>query len=159
MKINDYAGTGPVFRPEEFFDGRLEGWAVVEGPLGGLQRRASIQAQGTFDAATRVISFTEVWTFDDGQVDTLRWRIKTLGEGRYGGEEPTLDGEAQGEQAGCAFHWTYTRHVPDPSGGTSKLNFDDWFFRIDDAGVMVKGSAGRLGLPFATAHVAYRKLS
>ena len=34
----------------------------------------------------------------------------------------------------------------------------DWFFRIDERGAFVKGAAGRLGVPFATAHVCYRRL-
>jgi hypothetical protein len=36
------------------------------------------------------------------------------------------------------------------------LNFDDWFFQIDEHVVIAKGVAGRLGLPFASAHVTYR---
>ena len=143
MKIADYSETLPAFVPEEFFVGRLEGWAVLEGPLGGLQRRASIKAQGSFDASSRVTSFTETWTFDDGQVDTLRWSIQGLDDGRYSGTEPTLEGEAEGERAGCAFHWTYTRNVPGKDGDQTKLDFNDWFFRIDETGVIVKGTAGR----------------
>lgn len=158
MKIEDFEGTGPEMRPEEFLRGRLQGWAILEGPLGGLQRRASISAQGSHDPAAGTVSFHETWTFDDGQVDTLRWRIEVLGEGRYAGQEQSLHGKARGERAGCAFHWVYTREVPSPEGGTHRLDFDDWFFRIDDTGVIVKGTAGRLGLPFATAHVTYRKV-
>ncbi|MFW2344929.1 MAG: hypothetical protein ACN4EU_06470 [Brevundimonas mediterranea] len=43
-------------------------------------------------------------------------------------------------------------------GSSNKLNFNDWFYRIDDWVVMVKGTAGRLGMPFGSAHVAYRHL-
>lgn len=39
-----------------------------------------------------------------------------------------------------------------------KLNFDDWFYAIDDRACIVRGSASRAGIPFATAHVTYRKL-
>ena len=73
--------------------------------------------------------------------------------------EDRSDGEAEGEQAGCAFHWKYSRDTPQPDGKSVKLNFDDWFFRIDEDAVVAKGTAGRLGLPFATAHVTYRKLA
>lgn len=91
-------------------------------------------------------------------MDTLEWTIRPLGGGRYGGSEIRIDGEAEGEQAGFAFHWKYTRDGPQPDGKSIKLNFDDWFWRIDERVVVVKGTAGRLGLPFATAHVTYRKL-
>ncbi|MCG6203629.1 DUF3833 domain-containing protein [Rhodopseudomonas sp. HC1] len=159
MSIDDFQNTSPEFLPEEFFNGRLEGWGVVESLIGGLQKRSTIQAEGKWDAQTQTVHFTETYRFDDGHVDTLQWTIRKLGPGKYSGAEPGLDGEAAGEQAGCAFHWQYTRETPQPDGSTTKLNFDDWFYRIDATGCMVRGSAGRAGLPFATAHVTYRKLT
>ena len=47
--------------------------------------------------------------------------------GRYSGSEPSLNSNALGEQAGSAFHWKYTRDVPQVDGKKTKLNFDDWF--------------------------------
>jgi hypothetical protein len=159
MSIDDFKGTSPEFLPEEFFNGRLEGWGVLESLVGGLQKRSTIKAEGKWDAQTQTVDFTETYLFDDGHVDTLHWTIRKLAPGSYSGAEPRLDGEAKGEQAGCAFHWQYTRETPQKDGSTTKLNFDDWFYRIDANACMVRGTAGRAGLPFATAHVTYRKLT
>lgn len=159
MKIEDFAGKDPEFTPETFFNGSLAGWGVMESPLGSLQKRYTVAAHGRWDAEERVVYFTETWTFDDGHVDTLKWQIRSLGAGRYSGTEPRLDGEAEGERAGFAFNWRYTRETPQPDGKTMKLNFDDWFWQIDQTTVIVKGTAGRLGLPFATAHVTYHKVT
>ena len=125
MNIADFEDTRPEFRPEEFFVGRLEGWALLQGPLGGVQRRATIKAEGTMISG--VVHFDETWTFDDGKTDALQWQITPSSEGNYIGSEPTLDGEARGERAGCAYHWAYTRNVPGDDGSSTKLNFDDWF--------------------------------
>ena len=156
MKISDFEGTTPVYRPETWLAGRLEGWGVLERITGGLQQRFTVRAEGRFDGAE--LAFTETWTFDDGHVDTLRWRIRPLGGGRYVGDEDRLEGQAEGDQAGCAFHWRYARNVPQKDGGTVRLDFNDWFYRIDARAVMVKGTAGRLGVPFGSAHVLYRRL-
>ncbi len=158
MGIEDFKGTQPVFLPEEFFDGQLEGWAVMESPIGGLQRRATIEAAGKFDLVTRSIRFNETYRFDDGHVDTLNWVITKIADGKYEGRAPTVEEAANGEQAGCAFHWSYTRDTPQKDGGSTKLNFDDWFYLIDKNVCIVRGSLGRLGIPFATAHVTYRKI-
>ena len=48
--------------------------------------------------------------------------------------------------------------TPRKDGSVIKLNFDDWFYMVDDRGCVVRGTLGRLGLPFAVAHVSYRKL-
>lgn len=157
MKISDFRDTSPILRPEEMFAGELEGWAIIDGLLGGVQRRARISASGHWSPDDSLIRFSETWTFDDGQVDALNWSITLIEDGQYSGSEPTLEGEASGEQAGCAFHWTYTRNVPGKDSGSTKLNFDDWFFRIDERVMIVRGSAGRFGLPFASAYVTYRR--
>ena len=151
MKIEDFKGA-PVFTAEAFFAGRLEGWGIMESPLGGLQKRYTVQAEGHLDRD--VIHFTETWTFDDGHVDTLEWTIRPLGGGRYGGSEIRVNGEAEGEQAGFAFHWKYARDTPQPDGKSIKLNFDDWFWRIDERVVVVKGTAGRLGLRDSPRHLS-----
>lgn len=156
MKIEDFQSTIPAFRPEAFFTRRLEGWGVMEGPTGSLQKRFTVKAEGRLEG--EVIHFRETWTFDDGHVDTLNWTIRPQGDGRYTGVEDRSEGEAEGELAGCAFHWTYSRDTPQPDGKSLKLNFDDWFYQIDDDVVIAKGVGGRLGLPFATAHVTYRAL-
>jgi hypothetical protein len=157
MGIDDFKGSKPEFLPEEFFSGHLEGWAVLESVMGSLQKRATIVADGIWDASIQEVRFTETYQFDDGHQDTLRWMIKKLKDGKYRGTEPRVKDAAEGDQAGCAFHWRYTRDTPQSDGSSSILNFDDWFYRIDDRVCIVRGSAGRAGLPFATAHVTYRK--
>ena len=93
----------PFFRPEEFFDGELEGWATLESPVGGLQRRATIRATGGLDEPGGTIRFTETYTFDDGHVDTVNWIIRPIADNRYEGEEPTVEGKAEGECADARF--------------------------------------------------------
>jgi len=158
MKIEDFAGTGPEFRPEEFYHGRFEGWGLLEGPMGGFKGRFTVAAEGRRHADGRGVDFTETWTFDDDHVDRLNWTIKALGDGRYAGTETRIVGEAEGRQAGCAFHWRYTRDTPQPDGGSHKLTFDDWFWRVGETGLFARGRGGPLGAPVAGAHVCYRKL-
>jgi hypothetical protein len=55
---------------------------------------------GTHEQA---VHFTEIYRFDVGYQDILRWTIRKLGRGVYRGAEARSVGEAVGEQAGCAF--------------------------------------------------------
>lgn len=158
MNIKDFAGTSPEFLPEAFFDGGLEGWGIVERLTGNLQRRFTVKANGTWNKTQRLLDFSETWTFEDGWSDTLTWRISKLDHGVYEGTERRIDGRAEGEQAGCAFHWRYTRDTPMGDGKSMVLNFNDWFYRIDERVGMVRGSAGRAGIPFSIVHATYRKL-
>ena len=78
MGIEDFKGTRPEFMPEECFLGRLEGWAVFESLIGGLQKRATISAVGEWDIVAQSVAFIETYTFDDGHTDTLRWMIRKM---------------------------------------------------------------------------------
>ncbi|WP_289297827.1 DUF3833 family protein [uncultured Reyranella sp.] len=163
MDIQDFAGSLPELRPELFLVGELEGWGIIERVTGGLQQRFTVKAHGSWDEAAQLLTFTETWILDDGRQDTLSWRIARRPDGRYAGEEPRLEGEAEGEARGCAFHWRYTRDTPqkgeEPGDRSSMvLNFNDWFYRIDERVVMVRASAGRAGLPFAFIHATYRRI-
>jgi hypothetical protein len=155
MSMKEFEGKGPAFIPEDYLSGDLAGWGVLESPLGALKSRYTIIASGLRVGGG--VDFTETWTFDNGRVETLRWKIRKSESGKYIGTEPKVDGEAQGEVAGFAFHWNYTRLTPQQDGEAVTLNFDDWFYLIDERVCIVRGSAGRLGLPFAIAHVTYRK--
>ncbi len=156
--IDDFRDTTPVFLPERFFSGRIEGWVTVENLLGKLRNRATIAGAGDWNDGTSCLTFTETYTFDDGEKDTFRWAIRKIGEGRYRGTEPRLKGEAEGEQAGCAFHWRYTRDTPQTKTKSVLLHFDDWFHAIDERVCMVRAKIGRFGLPFGRALVTYRRL-
>lgn len=158
MSIKDLAQTRPEFLPEVFFNGTLEGWGIIESLTGGLQRRHTVKAAGVWNSGANLLTLTENWLFDDGHTDTLAWSIKKAGEGCYSGTEPRVSGTAEGEQSGCAFRWTYTRDTRAGGGKSFVLNFEDWFYLIEEKVAMVRGSAGRLGIPFATGHICYRRV-
>ncbi|BCB18605.1 DUF3833 family protein [Bosea sp. ANAM02] len=125
MKADDFSGMLPAFQLRDFFTGRMARWAMLEGPLGGLKRRVPLTAAGR-ELPDGAFAFSETWTFDEGQVDELRWLIKLVGGGKFEGSDPSLDGPAKGCASGCAFNCVYIRNVPGREGETTKLNFDDW---------------------------------
>lgn len=49
-----------AFRPEEMFVGAFEGWGVMETPLGALQKRYVVEAEGQLLAVGK-IDFAETW--------------------------------------------------------------------------------------------------
>jgi hypothetical protein len=158
MDVEDFKGTSPVLLPEEYLVHHLEGWGLVEHLTGGLQQRFTVKAHGDWDQTARILTFIETWTFDDGRKDTLAWRIFRRENGQYVGSETRLEGDAEGEQSGCAFHWRYSRDTPLNAGKSMLLNFNDWFFRIDERVVIIRGSAGRAGMPFSILHATYRRI-
>ncbi|MBK8210697.1 MAG: DUF3833 family protein [Rhodospirillales bacterium] len=156
-QIDDFSERSPKLVLERFFEGRTEGWGIVQSRFGTLERQFRVKADGVWDDAAQTLRLTETWTFDDGQVDRLQWNIRRLGSGQYVGSEARLVGEAKGEQAGNAFRWRYTRRVPMPDGDERQLDFDDWFWLQDETVLISRASIGRFGMEFATISLFYQK--
>lgn len=104
MSVKDLAGRGPEFLPDRFLTGDLEGWGVLENPLGTLKSRYAIKANGRWDGGAQTLMFTETWLFDHGMEETLNWRIRKVEPGRYTGLEAKVEGQAVGEARGFAYH-------------------------------------------------------
>jgi hypothetical protein len=158
VKIEDFKGKQPAFVLEKFFAGRLRGWGVTLGRMGGLQDRFTVDAQGTWDSLANVLSLKEDYTFDDGHTDQLTWAIIKRGEGQYDGRETLIDGTAKGEQQGNAFRWRYQREVPSSEGSKTKFGFDDWFFLHDTNHMSAHASLTKLGVEVATLNAFYEKV-
>jgi hypothetical protein len=158
MNIDDFASNTPPFVLEEFFHGQLHGWGITMGRLGGLQNRFSIEAEGRWDQSANTLALREVYTFDDGHMDTLVWTIIKRSATSYEGRETHIQGLASGEQQGNAFHWTYTREVPTKDGSTSTFGFNDWFWLHERGRMTAHASLTKLGLEVSTLNVFYEKL-
>lgn len=158
MNIDDFADKTPPFLLEEFFRGQLRGWGVTLGRMGGLQNRFSIEAEGRWDESAQTLAIREVYTFDDGHVDTLVWTILKRSATAYEGREAHIEGLANGEQRGNAFHWRYTRDVPTKDGTKTKLGFSDWFWLHEPGRMTAHASLTKLGIEVATLQAFYEKI-
>jgi hypothetical protein len=159
MDIRDFEDKGPAFRLEDFFSGRLKGWGCTVGRFGGYQNSFKIETQGHWDARAGSLTMSEFYKFDDGHCDPLNWSILKKSDIEYEGFEPSLDGSAMGEQRGNAFHWQYSREVPNKDGDKTTFGFDDWFWLIEPSVLCVSASITKLGIEVARLSAFYQKLT
>jgi hypothetical protein len=129
----------------------------MQNRFGSFQRQFKIEASGQWDEAAKTLKLVETYTFDDGQVDKLDWSIVKRSASRYEGHETRITGTAVGEQAGNAYHWSYSRRVPSKDGSEANLTFDDWFWLQDEQTLVARASVSKFGVEVATLSVFYRK--
>ena len=65
-------------------------------------------------------------------------------------------GEARGESAGNAFHWTYTLALP-VDGRVWNVEFDDWMYRMDETTVLNRSAMSKFGLHLGDVTLAFTK--
>lgn len=158
MGIKDFEDKGPRLRLEEFFAGKLKGWGFTVSRFGNFQNSFRIDAQAHWHVAANTLKMTEFYKFDDGHNDPLDWTIVKKSDEEYEGFEKSIEGSAIGEQRGNAFHWRYSRNVPDKDGSTSSLGFDDWFWLIEPNVLCASASITKLGIEVARLSGFYQKL-
>lgn len=135
-KIEYYKDTDPEIKFEEFFEGELVGWGIVQNWKGQVVRRFDIKMHGTWDGNNGTLK--EDFIYYDGEEQKRIWKVKKHGDGIFEGEADDILGTAHGTTAGNAINWHYSMDLP-VKGKTYRVKFDDWMWQMN-GGVLINRS-------------------
>ena len=127
--IDDYQGTQPELKLEEFFNGKLTAHGVVLDRNGKLTRKFSVDLLGTWENNKGKLE--EWFIYDDGEKQTRTWYLENLGNGNYKGTANDVVGTAMGTAKGSALYWRYQLEIQ-YQGEPLEVTLDDWMFLITD---------------------------
>ncbi len=149
----DYAGEKPKFDLSAYFNGKVDGWGMVQDRSGKVLRRMVVEIdckwvgnEGTLD---------ESFQWSDGKTEKRVWKIRKDGD-RYIGTAGDVVGEALGEAAGNTLRWNYVLALP-VGDSTWHMNMDDWMWLIDDKTLANRTKMSKLGIEFAEISIFFRK--
>ncbi|MFO1070185.1 MAG: DUF3833 domain-containing protein [Geminicoccaceae bacterium] len=155
MKLEDFANTQPVFRPETYFAGKTRAWGFFQDRFGNIRREFTVDIVGTFD--NDVLTLDEQFVYADGERDTRVWTIRKLDDSRYEGTADDVVGTAQGRIAGKAMNWQYQFDLP--VGSTMlRATFDDWMFLQDDEVMLNRTTVSKFGIKLGEVVIFFRRL-
>ena len=141
-----------LFRPDSFFLTPWRGWGVGRDRRGGIVAR--YQARGQARADSRTAHVEQVFTFEDGRVQTLEWEIFSDAEERYVATDPRTGVRAVGGPKGRDFCWAFRAPFRTPIGQqtvTTKVMFT----RLSENAAFSFATAHWLGLTLATYTTFY----
>ena len=101
MKPEDYKNTKPIIKIEEFFQGNVKAWGMLQGRSGDVKRQFVADMKGEFDGKNLILDETFIW--NDGEKQERRWIIKKDGDNKYEGTDTDVAGIAKGVSFGSAF--------------------------------------------------------
>jgi len=142
MKPEDYKNTKPIIKIEEYFQGNVKAWGMLQERSGKVKRQFVADMKGKFDGENLILDETFIWS--DGEKQERRWIIKKVGENKYEGTAPDVIGVAKGVSYGSAFKFEYKLLVP-YKGKKIKVRFDDWIFKQDDKTAINKAILTKFG--------------
>jgi hypothetical protein len=156
MKIEEFEGSAPAFRPEEYFLGDIKAWGFFQDRFGAIRREFVVEIEGTMDGDVLVLD--ERFEYRDGEKDRRVWRITKTGEGEYEGTADDIVGIARGRAVGRAMRWEY-EHDLQVGDSTWRVRFDDWMFLQDDRVMMNRSTIYKFGFKLGDVVIFFDKLS
>lgn len=157
--LKHYESKTPEFALEQYFDGHVEAWGIVEDMSGQVTRRFTVSIEGRWQTNAQSQlegTLDEHFLFDDGEKQFRQWRITKQANALYFGKADDVIGFATGETAGNTLHWTYVLRVP-VDDTTYDLSFDDWMYRLDDRHVFNKAKMKKFGITVGEVTLFFKK--
>lgn len=149
-----YRSQTPPLSLERYFNGRLDGWGMVQDRSGQVLRRfhVAIDAKWEGDVGT----LDEDFSWSDGVKQRRIWTLRRQADGRYIGTAPDVVGEAIGTVAGNALNWRYVLAL-EVDGRTWHVDFDDWMFLIDDQVMLNRAVMSKFGVRLGEVTLSFTR--
>ncbi|XKG73307.1 DUF3833 domain-containing protein [Pseudidiomarina marina] len=142
--IEDYQGEEPQLKLEEFFDGELVAYGMVQDYSGKVIQRFRADLKGTWDGNEGVLD--EQFYYADGSEQERIWYITKIGENSYEGRASDVEGVAEGTTAGNVLNWSYTLII-ERDGEPFSVKLDDWLYLVDEDNMINRTQMYKFGLP------------
>lgn len=153
-RIDDYAAERPVLRLREYFNGMVDAWGVFTDRGGKVVRRFTVVMDCRWSGDKGVLD--EAFSYSDGQRERRVWRLTDLGGGRYVGEADDVVGQAQGQERGNSFYWTYTLALP-VDGRVIEVQFDDWMHLMDERVMLNRATMSKFGIRLGEVTLSFTR--
>tara|TARA_B100001250_G_scaffold394952_1_gene399383 strand:+ start:849 stop:1316 length:468 start_codon:yes stop_codon:yes gene_type:complete len=154
MKPEDFKGTKPIIKIEEYFNGQVKAWGLLQNRNGKVTRQFKADMFGQFENGILTLEEDFYWT--DGEKQKRTWKIEKLDDNNYKGSAPDVIGNAKGYQYGSAFKFEYDLLIPFKSKKI-KVSFDDWIFKQDDKVAINRATLTKFGIKVGELTVFFLK--
>jgi hypothetical protein len=154
MKPKDFINTEPSMTIENYFDGPVKAWGLLQDRKGKVTRQFKADMFGSFDGSILTLKEDFYWT--DGEKQNRTWKIKKIDANIYEGTASDVVGIAKGFQYGSAFKFEYNLMVPF-KGKNIKVSFDDWIFKQDEEVAINRATLTKFGFKVGELTVFFKK--
>lgn len=151
----NYEKQDPSFKLEQFFDGKVTAWGIVQDRSGELVQRFIVNIDGRTEDNKLILDETFEYSLGDGPTQRV-WTLVKNDDGTYTGNAGDIAGPASGVSFGNAFNFSYEMDLA-VDGSTYRVNFDDWFFAMDENTMMNRSYIKKFGIVMAEVTIFMQK--
>jgi hypothetical protein len=145
-QVLDYLEKGAKMDVRKFFNGDLEGFAILQNNEGKIIGAQTIKMSGKWEDDRGVLEqrFVDV----DGKKDNRTWLIEVASDGVLTGVSHNISIPASGVQKGNAMRMGYAlslKNVSDENSVKQDVKFEDRIYLIDDKSAIMISSFNNSG--------------
>ena len=137
-----YDNTSPQLKLEEFYNGPLVAYGMVQDRKGRVIRRFKVDMQGHWQGNKGRLE--EWFEYDDGEKQQRTWHLEKLGEGHYRGNASDVTRSADGYSNGFALNWFYTLRLK-VEGREWDIDFNDWMYLVGEKRILNRAEMKKWG--------------
>ena len=154
MDLNHYANDAPVFRMEDYFQGEVKAWGIIQNWRGKVIERFDIRMVGSWDGDNGTME--EDFLFYDGKQQHRTWKIKRLSDSSYQATADDIIGIASANRNGNTIQWNYQMDIS-VDGSTYRISFDDRMWQLNDGVVINRSYMKKFGFTVGELTVFLKK--
>ncbi len=153
----DYTQQTPPLSLEQFFDGKVKAWGIVQNRSGEVVQRFIVDINGV-NEPNGSLTLNESFTYLLGEgVNKRVWHIRQGDTANHFiGEASDIAGPAQGRSYGNAFNFNYEMDLP-VDDTEYRVSFDDWFWAMDEHTLMNRSYIRKFGIVMAEVTIFMQK--
>ena len=155
VDIERYAGTTPRLDIGEYFDGQTRAWGMVQDYSGEVQRRFTVEIDGTLDGDT--LTLDERFTYADGETDRRAWTFERQGDNRWMARASDVEDAVEARQSGHVFTMQYRLPV-EVSGREITFTMDDWMYLQPDGRLINRTAMRKFGITLAEITIVFDRM-
>lgn len=153
--LKKYDNSEPVLSLEEYFNGPIEAWGLVQNRRGDVVRRFDIDLVGSWNDGVGTLE--EDFHYYDGETQKRIWTIRKTSENAYEGTADDIIGAAKGKANGNAVRWAYQMDLP-VGDNTFRVTFDDWMYLMNDGVLVNRSYIKKFGITMAELTLFMKKV-
>ncbi|CAB0150096.1 hypothetical protein PSI9734_00663 [Pseudidiomarina piscicola] len=141
--LETYSDEQPHLKLEEFFDGDLVAYGMVQDYSGEVIQRFRVQLEGSWEGNEGVLD--ETFYYADGSEQKRIWYLTKTAPDQYEGRASDVEGVAYGKVAGNVLNWAYTLTI-ELDGEPFSVKLDDWLYLVDENNMINRTQMYKYGL-------------
>lgn len=154
VDIEDYANSEPRLDIAEYFAGTTRAWGMVQDYSGEVQRRFTVEIQGSYDNDT--LTLDESFEFSDGETDRRVWTFERIDANRWIGTASDVEGQVEARQYGHAFHMRYPLEIAIDDRMIT-FTMDDWMYLQPDGRLINRTAMRKFGFTLGEITLVFDK--